>query len=162
MPPTFTISVIPTAPGRRHERANLDGVGLRKVIGEQGRPLLQGENNDHLITLELPASIASAIVSPRDLPKPRIIAPRFPVAAVGMKIAMIASQRVAPIPKAASRILGGTATTRRARSRKGGQHHHREHDGGGNNPGPLKLRVLKIGIHPDGRVATRRADEPLE
>ena len=41
----------------------------------------------------------------------RMIEPKMPVAAVGTMIARIASQRVAPSPKAASRIFGGTATS---------------------------------------------------
>ena len=107
----LTMRVIPSRTSAAYISAPTSAVlASAKWLVSNAARVLAGENSDQLITLALPASIASAIVSPSARPKPRLIAPKMPVAAVGMKIARIASQRVSPIPKAASRILGGTAT----------------------------------------------------
>ena len=69
-----------------------------KFSASSAASVLAGENSDRLIWLELPTSIASAIVSPSARPKPSTSAPKMPVAAVGSMTFRIASQRVAPIP----------------------------------------------------------------
>ena len=69
--------------------------------------VLAGENSDRLIWLLLPISMASAMVSPSARPKPSTRAARMPDDAVGSMTFSIASQRVVPMPKAASLTLYG-------------------------------------------------------
>src|SRR3984893_2788442 len=109
--------------------------------------VLAYEKHEAFVTFSLHTSIASSLVSAREPTNPTMTAPNIPVAAVGTKIARIASQRVAPIPKAASRSLGGTATSasREIAEMVGNTMMARTIEAG-SNPGPLRS-VPKIGIH---------------
>ncbi len=60
--------------------------------------VLAGANSDRLTWLELPISIASAIVSPSARPRPSTSALAMPPAAVGSITLRIASHRVVPMP----------------------------------------------------------------
>src|SRR5262249_44940870 len=111
VPMTFTRRVIASSTSAAYMRAPTSTAPASgKWFARSAASVLAGENIDQLITFALPASIASAIVSPSARPNPRMTAPRMPVDAVGTMTARIASQRVAPRPKAASRSLGGTST----------------------------------------------------
>ena len=62
--------------GGVHQHADFDRRGrFGKLVGQQAASVLAGENSDRLMTLALPTSMASAIVSPRARPKPRTIEP---------------------------------------------------------------------------------------
>ena len=124
------------------------------------------------MTLALPASMASAIVSPRARPNPRMIAPKIPVAAVGTKIARIASQRVAPMPKAASRSFGGTATSAsREIAEMVGSTMIASTIEAGSKPGPLRpvpnnrnpsqMRVQPVSGRTDERNHDENAPQPV-
>ena len=60
--------------------------------------MLPGDESDQLNTFALPASIASAIVSPKARPNPSTRAPKMPPEAVGSVTRKMTSQRVAPRP----------------------------------------------------------------
>src|SRR4029079_17138622 len=109
-----------------------------KWLASNAASVLAGEKIDQLTTVALPASMASAIVSPSARPKPRMTAPKIPVEAVGTITARIASQRVAPSPNAASRIFGGTSiSASREMAEIVGSTMMASTSAAGSNPGPL-------------------------
>src|SRR5262249_4380128 len=102
-PATLTTSVM----ARRTRAAYIStwasrGPASGKFRASRAASVFAGANNDSVSWFEFPMSIASAIVSPRARPKPSTSAPKIPVAAVGSMTPRMASQRVAPMPYAAS------------------------------------------------------------
>src|SRR5439155_14810290 len=70
-----------------------------------------GCSSETPISWRFPITIVTAIVSPRARPSPRMIAPISPARPYGTTAVQTASQRVAPMPSAASRWLAGTASS---------------------------------------------------
>ena len=81
------------------------GPASGKLSASRAASVLAGEKSERLIWFELPISIASAMVSPSARPKPSTSAPKMPVDAAGSITLRMASQRVVPMPYAASLTL---------------------------------------------------------
>src|SRR5215813_5422128 len=107
-----------------------------KFKASKAARVLAGEDNEMLNWFELPICIA------------RTSAPKIPVDAVGRRTRKMTSQRVAPMPKAASRILGDTALkASREMADTVGRIMIVRTSAAGSRPGPLN-EVLKNGSHP--------------
>src|SRR5262249_5135039 len=108
-PTTFTSSVIASNTSAAYISTCVSrGPASGKFSASNAASVLAGENSERLSWFELPISIASAMVSPSARPNARTNAPKMPVDAVGSMTRKIASQRVAPMPYAASFSRYGT------------------------------------------------------
>jgi len=95
-------------------------------------------------------------------PKPKMIAPKIPPAAVGTKIARIASSAWRPSRRRLSRSFDGTATSAsREIAGDGRQHHDCQDDRGRQQSGTAKS-VPKIESIRDASAANSRADARME
>src|SRR5262249_46364530 len=91
VPSAFTSKVMPRSTSAAYISAPTSILPASgKLLARRAARVWAGENTERLITLEFPASIARAMVSPSARPKPRTTEPKMPVAAVGMNTARIA------------------------------------------------------------------------
>src|SRR5262249_35191281 len=148
-PAMFTINVMASSTRAAYmSTATSRGPASGKFSASSAASVLAGEKSERLNWFEFPMSIASAIVSPSARPKPRTSAPNMPVDAVGSITLRIASQRVAPIPYAASLVRYGTCrSASRDTAATVGRIMMASTSAAGSSPGPLKVDP-KNGIQP--------------
>ncbi len=150
MPTTLTSRVITSSTSAAYISAPTSTLPASgKWLASSAASVLAGENSDQLTTFALPASMASAIVSPeRAAEAEDDRAEDARSRRSGTITARIASQRVAPRPNAASRIFGGTATSAsREMAEIVGSTMIASTSAAGSKPGPLRA-VPKNGIQP--------------
>ena len=148
-PATLTISVMASSTRAAYMSTSTSRLPASgKFSASRAASVLAGAKSERLIWLELPISIARAIVSPSARPKPSTSAPKMPVAAVGSMTLRIASHLVVPSPYAASLTRYGTR--RRASWETAatvGRIMIASTSEAGASPGPLSV-LPKKGIHP--------------
>jgi hypothetical protein len=99
MPATLTSSVMASSTSAAYISASTSaGPASGKCEASSAASVSAGAKSERVTWLELPISMASAIVSPSARPKPSTMALKIPPAAVGTRTLRITSQRVAPIP----------------------------------------------------------------